>query len=120
MVRELVRTLKPGGILLATLGAARDADWFHAPSQGWNYTDASLRRLFGLPAETPSNYVRADELLAALKDCGELRDNLAPMYFQSGDNGMPWGKWDPKYQPVAVRKVKRRLRPAIAWSPCCR
>ena len=107
VVNELVRTLKPGGVLLATLGAARDADWFHVPSQGWNYTDVSLRRVFQLPPEAPSNYERADELFAALRNCAELRDGLAPMYFQSGDNGMPWGKWDPQYQPVAVRKVKQ-------------
>lgn len=107
VVDELVRTLKPGGVMLATLGAARDADWFHAPSQGWNYTDTSLRRLFHLAPGTPSNYARADELFAALRACSELRNHLAPMYFQSGDNGMPWGKWDPQYQPVAVRKVKQ-------------
>ncbi len=106
VVTELMRTLKPGGLLLATLGAGRDADWFHDPSKGWNYTDVTLRRLFALPTDTPSNYSQHDELLAALKACAELRDNLAPLYFQSGDNGMPWGKWDPQYQPVGVCKVK--------------
>ena len=35
-----------------------------------------------------------------------VRDNLARFYFQSGDNGMPWGKWDPQYQSVGVRKIK--------------
>ena len=34
VVMELRRMLKPGGVLLATLGAARDKDWFHAPSKG--------------------------------------------------------------------------------------
>ena len=50
VIRELQRVLKPGGALLATLGAARDQDWLHSPSQGWCYTEASLRRLFDLPA----------------------------------------------------------------------
>ena len=49
VVAELMRVLKPGGALLATLGAGRDRDWFHQPSRGWNYTDATLRRLFSLP-----------------------------------------------------------------------
>jgi len=106
VVTELMRTLKPGGMLLATLGAGRDADWFHAPSQGWNYTDTTLRRLFDLPPDTPSNYHLHDALLSKLKDCAELRDNLAAFYFQSGDNGMPWGRWDPQYQPVGVCKIK--------------
>ena len=106
VVSELMRVLKPGGLLLATLGAARDQDWFHEPSYGWNYTDASLRELFDLPPATSSNYARYDELFNALKECAELRKGLASFYSRSGDNGMPWGKWDPQYQPVGVCKVK--------------
>jgi SAM-dependent methyltransferase len=106
VVRELTRVLKPGGVLLATLGAARQQDWYHAPSAGWNYSADSLRRSFDLAADTPDNYNRYDELFQALKDCAELRDRLARFYFMSGDNGMPWGKWEPQYQPVGVCKVK--------------
>jgi hypothetical protein len=98
--------LKPGGKLLATLGAARDEDWFHQPSQGWCYTRQTLAQLFRLPADTRSNYDHFDQVFTDLKNCSELRDNLAPLYFQSGDNGMPWGKWDPQYPPVGVCKVK--------------
>jgi hypothetical protein len=42
-----------------------------------------------------------------LRACTELRENLASFYFRSGENGMPWGKWDPQYQSVGVLKVKR-------------
>ncbi len=107
VVAEMTRTLKPGGVLLATLGAGRDGDWFHEPSKGWNYTADSLRRLFALPEDTPDNYDRYDELFEQLKNCAELRDNLAAFYARSGDNGMPWGKWDPQYQPVGVCKVRQ-------------
>lgn len=106
VVTELMRVLKPGGMLLATLGAARDQDWYHDPSQGWCYTDSSLRRIFDLSPGVRSNYDQYDELCAGLRECSELRDNLARFYFQSGDNGMPWGVWDPKYQVVGVCKVK--------------
>lgn len=106
VVEELIRVLKPAGSLLATLGAARDQDWFHKPSHGWCYTDASLRRLFHLSQDVPSNYDRYDELFTDLHECTELRDNLAKFYYQSGDNGMPWGVWDPQYQSVGVCKVK--------------
>ncbi len=106
VVKELMRVLKPGGLLLATLGAAKHQDWFHEPSRGWCYTDNSLRRLFSLPGDTSSNYSQYDELFAALKNCDELRLNLADFYFNSGENGMPWGKWDPQYQSVGVRKYK--------------
>lgn len=107
VVQELLRVLKPGGLLVATLGAAKEADWFHAPSKGWCYTEASLRRIFDLEESVPSNYDDYDAHFAALRDCAELRDNLASFYYRSGDNGMPWGIWDPQYQSVGVCKQKR-------------
>lgn len=105
-VAELMRVLKPGGRLVATLGAAKDEDWLHEPSKGWCYTDSTLRRLFDLPPDTPSNYDRYDELLEALQNCAELRDKLDPVYSRSGEGGMPWGIWEPRYPPVGVCKVK--------------
>lgn len=106
VVEELLRVLKPGGALLATLGAARDQDWFHEPSFGWCYSEASLKRIFDLSQDVPSNFQDYDKLFADLRECAELRENLAKFYFQSGDNGMPWGEWDPQYQSVGVCKVK--------------
>jgi SAM-dependent methyltransferase len=106
VVAELLRVLKPGGMLLATLGAARDQDWFHLPSHGWNFTESSLRKIFDLSLDASSNYSRYDELFNLLKECAELRDGLASFYSRSGDNGMPWGRWDPQYQPVGICKVK--------------
>lgn len=106
VVDEMMRVLKPGGVLLATLGAAKDKDWFHKPSSGWCYTDATLKRIFKLPPDTLSNYDQYDALFTELKNCAELRDNLASFYFRSNQNGMPLGEWDPKYQPVGVRKEK--------------
>jgi len=106
VVAELQRVLKPGCVLLATLGAARDADWLHIPSQGWCYTEASLRRIFELPEEAPSNYEVYDSLFTALRGCTELREGLASFYYRSGENGMPWGRWDPQYQTVGVCKVR--------------
>lgn len=106
VVAELMRVLKPGGRLLVTLGAARDQDWFHGPSKGWCYTEATLREVFSLSSGAPSNYHRYDQLFAALQNCTELREDLADFYARSGDNGMPWGVWDPQYQPVGVCKVK--------------
>jgi len=107
VIAELLRVIKSGGLLLATLCAARDENWFHGASQGWCYTNDSLRDIFDMTADTPTNYDRYDELLEALKNCAELSDNLAAFYSRSGDNGMPWGVWDPQYQPVGVYKVKQ-------------
>ncbi len=106
VVDELLRVLKPGAPLLATLTAGHPDDWWHEPSSGWCYTDTSLRRLFQLPPETPSNYDRFNEILSEIANCAELRDGLARFYFQTGNNGMPWGKWEPQYSPVGVCKIK--------------
>lgn len=107
IVQEILRTLRPGGLLIATLTAGHTHDWWHAASAGWCYTDTTLRQLFNLPDQTPSNYNRYEELFAALKDCAELRDNLARFYSQSQDKGMPGGVWSPEYQPVGVLKIKK-------------
>ncbi len=106
VVAELMRVIKVGGKLLATLGAASDKDWFHEPSKGWNYSEVSMREIFALDPTVKSNYDQHDQLMTSLKDCAELRDNLASFYRQSGDTGMPWGVWDPQYIPVGVCKVK--------------
>lgn len=106
VVAELMRVLKPGGALLASLNASRGQDWWHAASSGWCYSESSLRRMFCLSPQVPSNYDHYDELFAALRNCAELHDGLAGFYAQSGKNGMPWGKWDPQYIPVGVCKVK--------------
>jgi len=106
VVDAMLCKLKPGGVLLATLGASAGADWFHEASHGWCYSDKSLRRIFSLDKTVPSNYADYEALFSLLKDCVELKDNLARFYFFSGENGMPWGKWEPQYQTVGVCKVK--------------
>jgi ubiquinone/menaquinone biosynthesis C-methylase UbiE len=107
VVAELMRVLKPGSPLLATLGAAKDEDWFHIPSKGWCYSERSLRRAFDFSGEIPSNYAEYNRLMMELTNCKSLRENLASFYFRSGENGMPWGVWEPQYQPVGICKIKR-------------
>ena len=102
----VARVLKPGGAILATLGAAKGEDWYHEPSQGWCYSEATLKRVFDIPSVVRSNYQQYDQLFESLRGNKELKDNLASFYFNSGNNGMPWGKWDPQYQPVGIAKVK--------------
>jgi len=105
-VKELMRVLKPGAPLFATLVASSAQDWWHAPSHAWCYSAESLRRIFDLSDEIPDNYAHYAELFEKLVNNAELRDGLAKFYFKSGENGMPWGKWDPRYQPVGVCKIK--------------
>jgi 2-polyprenyl-3-methyl-5-hydroxy-6-metoxy-1,4-benzoquinol methylase len=106
VVSELMRTLKPGGMLLATVNSSKDKDWYHEPSQGWCLTEGSIREIFDLSTDITSNFHQYDELFSALYHCSELRENLAKFYSRSGNNGMPWGVWNPQYLPVGVLKVK--------------
>lgn len=106
VVSELMRTLKPGGKLLATINAAKERDWYHQPSQGWCLCEESLREIFNLSNQAPANFNQYDDLFSSLCQCSELRRNLAKFYGRSGDNGMPWGVWEPQYIPVGVLKVK--------------
>ncbi len=105
-VSELLRVLKPGGSLIATVGAAKERDWFHEPSKGWCLTEGTLRRVFGLPDDCPTNFAEYDAVFDGVKTCERLRVDLSRSYFLSGDNGMPWGVWDPKYLSVGVVRTK--------------
>ena len=106
VVAELMRVLKPGGKLVATLSTTGDADFYHEPSSGWTYSEASMRAHFGLDEDTVSNYDQYPALFEALKNSTELKEGLAKFYFQRGEGGMPWGVWDPQYVPIGVCKVK--------------
>ena len=106
VVAELMRILRPGGKLVATLGASKDRDWYHEPSSGWCFTAGTLCDIFSLPRDCPSNYADYDALFEALASCDYLRESLSDFYFHAGNNGMPWGRWDPQYQSVGVVKVK--------------
>lgn len=104
---ELLRVVKPGGLLCLTVGASTGGDFFHEPSKGWCYSEASMKKLFRLPEAAESNFSRAGRLFREFKEEGnELQKRLAPFYFKSGDNGMPWGKWDPKYLPAGILKYR--------------
>lgn len=107
VVQELLRILRPGGRIVATLGASGTEDWYHAPSSGWCYTESTLAEIFELTPGFRSNYADYDSLFKSLIECEYLRDNLGAFYADSGHNGMPWGRWDPQYQSVGVMKVKR-------------
>ncbi|WP_243544261.1 class I SAM-dependent methyltransferase [Pseudodesulfovibrio tunisiensis] len=103
--RELERVLKPGGAMHVTISGSDREDWFHEPSRGWCYCEQSIIDLFRLKSPE-SNFGRASDLFEELRQGDGLREHLAPFYFQSGNNGMPWGRWDPQYFPLGVRKCK--------------
>ncbi len=107
VVDELLRVLRPGGVLLATLSAAQVEDWYHEPSRGWCLTETTLRSAFRMPEDATTNFSEHDSIFSALRESLVLRERLAPLYFETGESGMPWGVWDPQYQPAGLRRQKR-------------
>ena len=105
VVRELERVLKPGGRMVVTTSGSLGDDWYHEPSHGWCFGEKTIAECFGLEA-FESNFSQVESLFDELVACQFLRDDLPPFYFQGGDNGMPWGEWDPRYVPVGVVKTK--------------
>lgn len=106
-VKELERVLKPGAPMIITTSAARDKDWFHQPSKGWCFSESTMKKIFEIfPVESydVSGY---DKLMEQFQRSQELKRRLSSLYFASGNNGMPWGKWDPKYLPVGI--IKKRI-----------
>jgi SAM-dependent methyltransferase len=91
VVDELFRILKPGGVLFATLCASPDKNWYHKPSEGWCYSEKDLRKAFKFGDDVPSYYYQYDELVEQMKDCPELRDNLADFYYKPGKMACPMG-----------------------------
>lgn len=106
-VQELTRVLKPEHKMLLTVSASLTDDWYHEPSKGWCYSEKTLKNLFNLPHDTPSNFSQKEAIFEKLKKPdNELHRNLEKFYFQSGENGMPWGIWNPQYLPVGILRVK--------------
>ena len=106
VVNELLRVLKPGGKLVASLSTVGAEDGYHAPSSGWMYSETSMKKCFDLAEDTTTNFADYPHLLEQLRNSSELREGLARFYFKSEKGGMPWGVWDPQYVPVGVCKVK--------------
>ncbi|MBF0473948.1 MAG: class I SAM-dependent methyltransferase [Nitrospirae bacterium] len=107
IMRELRRVLKKNAPMVITTSASGIEDWFHEPSHGWAYSERTIAKLF-LFSDTQfeSNYGLYDEMMEELRRSEELKKTLSPMYFKSGDNGMPWGKWSPQYYPVGIVYTK--------------
>ena len=108
IMAELDRVLKPGAPALITTSASGADDWFHEQSHGWAYSEETSRRVFlGQDESCESNFDQYETLMEQLRNSEKLKSRLHASYFKSGNNGMPWGIWDPKYYPLGISKVSR-------------
>ncbi|GBE07238.1 methyltransferase domain protein [bacterium BMS3Bbin11] len=98
---EITRICKPEAKFAITTSATeQQATWYHKPSQGNCFSEDDLKRLFGAyPDETN---LPANGMIGKYQACTYLKDNLADFYRKSAENGMPHGKWEPRYFPVGL------------------
>lgn len=115
--QELNRVTKEEGLLVCTVSATdKSADWFHPQSKGWCYTEDTLTSVFGLDVPV-SNFSEYSEIFKKLQINQFLKEHLAPEYFKTENNGMPWGIWNPQYQPVGIKKTRRDNLERVDPSP---
>jgi len=104
--KEFWRIVKPGGRIALTTNASKSQDWYHQPSKAWCFSESSIRELFQLREQATSNWGIYPEIMGQIRNSRELRNRLSPSYRLSGQNGMPWGEWQPSYLPVGIM-IKR-------------
>jgi ubiquinone/menaquinone biosynthesis C-methylase UbiE len=107
IVQELERILMPGGRMLITLPAAHKQDWFFVPAYSWCFTDNTIRDIFNFSRDVSSNYSHYEHHFDNIKRSKDLKKNLSWRYFFTRKSGMPLGKWEPKYIPVGIIKIKQ-------------
>ena len=84
---------------LTTSGTDRPKTWYHEPSRGWCFDDEALDHVFFAQHDGAAS---PESVLESYRSSAYLRDHMADFYKLSGDNGMPWGRWDPTYVPVGI------------------
>lgn len=104
---EIKRLLRPNAIwAITTSGTERPETWWHAPSQGYCFCEADFTDLF---CAVPRRQKSPGEILNLYKKNTYLKNNLAGFYKKSGNNGMPWGEWNPLYIPCGIREIPSRI-----------
>ena len=99
-LNEIRRVLKNQHYWAITTSATdQNTTWYHQPSMGYCYSVNDLEKHFEATSSCAQN---PKQILQKYRNCDYLRRNLAKFYSRSGEYGMPWGKWDPKYIPVGI------------------
>lgn len=103
-VVEFNRVIKPGAHMIVTTSAAREKDWYHEPSKGWNFIQQTLSKWFGVTDNISYDY---DLTLKHIKSCKKLEHRISEYYKYSTESGLPHGDLTKAaYIPVGIIKQK--------------
>lgn len=87
-------------VAITTSGTEKKRTWFHESSKGNCFSEHDLQVLFN--AKASNDCLPANKMIRKYQVCEFLKTNIADFYKKSGQNGMPYGRWGPKYFPVAL------------------
>lgn len=103
-VLEFNRVIKPGCHMIITTSAAKEKDWYHEPSKGWNFEQGTLAKWFNIRHNSGFNF---DLVLDRIRRSNNMRKRISPNYRYSAQNGLPYAKLkDAKYCPVGIVRNK--------------
>jgi len=103
-VEEFNRVIKPGSHMMVTTSAAKEKDWYHEPSKGWNFTQETLSKWFGITNNISFDY---DLILMCIKSSTKLQKRIGPYYRYNSKGALPYAKLeDAKYCPVGIIRGK--------------
>ena len=101
---EIRRVVKKDAKWAITTSASRfETNDYHKPSKSYCFCEADLKKYFLCESGAGSK----GDILDEYQNDKLLKNNIAKFYKVSGDNGMPWGVWDPKYLPIGIKVSKK-------------
>ena len=104
ILSEFQRVLKKGSTMLLTVSASLDS-YFHEPSCSWVLHEDDVRTYYNLGSNIESNFHMYNDIFGKLCTSKRLHNWMASVYYRKEKNGMPWGRWNPQYQPVGILKI---------------
>ena len=103
-VIEFNRVIKPDAHMMVATSASNEKDWYHEPSKGWNFTQQTLSKLFGVTDNISFDY---DLTLRRIKSCKKFKHRISDYYKYSKESGLPYGDLTKAaYIPVGIIKQK--------------
>jgi ubiquinone/menaquinone biosynthesis C-methylase UbiE len=108
-ISEFNRILKPNSSMFITTSVTNDVCVFDNPTKGYFYDERTLVSIFNLD-EYSSNFNSYSEIFDHINKNKFLKKMIPFNYKKTPNCGMPYGKWNIRYLPVGITKIKDNLK----------